>query len=473
MKLLFINLCIRESCKPIPPVGLGYIMTSVHRAGWKFDFIDIDLYRIKENEIKSILYKERYDVIAMGCIVTGYKYVKEMCDLIKDAREDTIIIVGNTVASSIPHILLNKTKADIAVMGEGDITIIELLDAIKCKRDLGNVKGICYRDGYKIVKTEERAVIKNIDEIPSVNWDLFDIEKYLEISKFNTAKPYPIEFDKIRMMPLNVARGCAFKCTFCYHAFKGKKYRVRSPEVVIKEMESLKIKYNVNIICFWDELTFYSKKQCEEFVDCIIKADLGIYYTACCRPNLFNEDDYELALKLKESGCYGLEFSLESADPEILKAMKKGTNADDFKRQTMVLQKAGIICWTSLVIGYPQETEETIRKTYECCLECNIYPSTGYLLPQPGTPMYDYAKERGIITDEEQYLLLSGDRQDLRINLTNISDEKLKETVKYYCKIVADKLNLGLDEKKLIKTDGAFIGIKSEQKSSPARAKRG
>lgn len=462
MKILFINLCIRESCKPIVPVGLGYIMTAVERAGIKFDFVDIDLNRITEKELKSILDKEKYDIVAFGCIVTGYKYVKNICNIIKKVRDDTVIIVGNTVASSIPEILLKNTKADIAVLGEGDITIMELLNAVEKSKELSSVKGICYRENGKIVRTENRPVIGNINEIPFINYDLFDIEKYLLLSKYAIPKPYPINFDEIRMMPVNVARGCPFNCTFCYHVFRGEKYRLRSPKKVVEEIIYLKEKYNINIISFWDELTFYSKKQCEEFVDCLIDADLDIFYTACCRPNLFNENDFELVMKLRKSGCYGLEFSLESANKEILKEMKKGTTVEDFKIQVKVLQKAGIICWTSLVIGYPQETEETIKETYDCCYECNIYPSSGYLLPQPGTPVYDCAIKEGKIRDIEEYLLTLGDRQDLRINLTKMDSEKLESLVKFHSLRISKKLNLGLTEDKLIKTDGAFVGVKKD-----------
>jgi len=107
---------------------------------------------------------------------------------------------------------------------------------------------------------------------------------------------------------------------------------------------------------------------------------------------------------------------------------------------------------TSLVLGYPQETPETIRKTFDCCIENRIYPSAGYLLPQPGSGMYDYAVENGFIEDEEEYLLKMGDRQDLRLNMTRMSDEDIEMEVLEGLKRCNEALNIGLDDDQLIKT---------------------
>ena len=159
-----------------------------------------------------------------------------------------------------------------------------------------------------------------------------------------------------------------------------------------------------------------------------------------------------MARKLRQAGCVSLGFSLESADKEILKAMNKNITVDDFITQTRVLQKAGINPSTSLVIGYPQETEETLQKTFDVCYDTGVYPSAGYLLPQPKTPIYQYAQKMGKIKDEEEYLFQMGDRQDFRINLTNMKQERIEELVKGHLKRIADKLGLGLTKEQLIKS---------------------
>ncbi|MFZ5987157.1 MAG: B12-binding domain-containing radical SAM protein [Bacillota bacterium] len=452
MKVLLINISLRPTSPTLlPPLGLAYIATAIHNAGYGLEILDIDAHRYTDNEVESMIREKDYDVAAMGCIVTGYKEVKKLCSMIKRYK-NVPVIVGNSVASSIPELLLERTEADIAVIGEGDITDIEVLKALEKKEDLANVKGIYYKKDGKIYKTPVREAIKDIDSIPFINWDLFDIDIYIEKSRIYMNEPYPVPYEELRSLPVNTARGCAFNCTFCYHVFKKDKYRVRSPRSVCEEMKLLKEKYGINYVNLFDELTFYSRKQCEEFADTLLKYDLGVFWKACCRGNLFKEEDIDLARKLKKAGCVGLGYSLESANGEILKAMNKKLDRNEFVEQTRVLRKAGLAVWTSLVVGYPQENEETLKETFDCCYDADIYPSVGYLVPLPGTPMYEYARKTGAIKDEEEYLLNSGDRQDFRINLTKLDHRSIEEIVKRNLKRISDKLELGLDEEKLLKT---------------------
>lgn len=452
MKILLINISLRpNSEKLLFPIGLGYIATAIERAGFKFEIFDLDSLRPSDEEIEEYIKKTDFDVVAFGCIVTGYKFVKKLADIIKE-HKDVPIIVGNSVATSIPEILLKNTKVDIGVIGEGDTTIIELLKAIENKTPLEEIKGIFFRKDKKIIFTLEREVISNLGELPFINYGLFDMQVYSKKYKLDIPEPYPIKFDLITALPINTARGCLFNCTFCYHVFKHKRYRTRSMEHIGEEIKYLQKKFGLNYAVFSDELTLYSTEQANEFADYFLKENLKIFWTADCRAGLIRENDLDLAVKLKKSGCVALGYSLESADEEILKKMNKRISVRDFEIQTRILQRAGISTCTSLVIGYPQETEETIKKTFDCCFDNNIYPSVGYLLPQPGTPMYDYAIRTRRIKDEEKYLLKIGDRQDFTINLTNMKQEKIEELVKIHLKRIAEKMGLGLDDEHFIKT---------------------
>ena len=268
--------------------------------------------------------------------------------------------------------MLSKTDVDIAIIGEGDVTIVELLKAIDQNKDLSTVSGIWYKKDGQIFENPLREPIVDISRIPFIDWSLFDVDLYIEKSKFYMNEPYPVPYEEIRSLPVNTARGCAFKCSFCYHVFKRNKYRVRSPESVCEEIKLLNKQYGINYINFFDELTFFSRKQCEEFINVMLKYDLGVFWKASIRGDLFRETDLELIKKFKEAGCVGLGYSLESADPEILKAMNKKLNPKQFIEQTNVIRKAGLEVWTSLVLGYPQETEETLKKTFDVCKKAEV-----------------------------------------------------------------------------------------------------
>jgi len=454
MNILVINVALRPlSPLKLFPIGLGYIVTAMKNVGITFDLLDIDAYRYSDTEVEAYISKKKYDVICMGCIVTGYKIIKNLTSFIKRVHPESKIIVGNSVATSIVDTLFEKTVIDIAVMSEGDETIIDLFNALSQSRPLEDVNGICFRKGEDIIRTPGRLLIRDISILPHIDYSLFDIEIYIETSKYAVNDPLPIPRESVRALPVNTARGCVANCNFCYHVFKDKPYRYRSPESIVGEIKYLIEKYNLNYIMFWDELTFFSKKQTLALVDKILEEKLKFYWVANCRGNLFNkEEDLDIMEKMKQAGCVSIGYSLESSDPQILKAMNKNVKVEQFAQQTALLRKAGIHAVTSLVIGYPGETQETIANTFDCCIENKIYPSVGYLLPQPGSGMYDYAVNNGFIKDEEEYLLMLGDRQDLRLNMTRMTDAELETAVFEGLKKCNRALNIGLEEGDLIKT---------------------
>ena len=453
MRVLIINVCLRGgNARLLLPIGLGYIATAVHNAGYEVEILDIDRFRLSEQQVKRELTTREYDVVLMGCIVTGYRYVKQLSHVIREAHPDATIIAGNTVASSIPYHLLTKTDVDIAVVGEGDVTIVQLLRCLKAKGDLGKVEGVCFKDHGRIQSTSPRAPIDDLDSLPFVNWDLIDIKGYIEKGKDNVNEPCPIPFGERKVLSLCTSRGCPYSCTFCYHAFHGYRYRWRSPEDALEELQRMKKKYDANFVNFWDEITFFRTDWTSQFLDLLLEADLGIYWNAGSRGDLLNAKNAYLARKMQKAGCVGLTYSLESANAEILRAMNKRIKSEQIREHKKLMDEAGLASWVSIVVGYPQETEQTLQETFDFCERNRIYPSTGYLLPLPGTSLYEYALRNGFIKDEEEYLMRVADRQDLHVNMCQIPTERLQEIVHDRLMRLNIQMNLGLTEDSLVKT---------------------
>ncbi len=453
MKILVINVCLRGgNARLRVPIGLGYITAAVTNAGYDVEILDIDRLRLSDDQVEAELANRKYDIVLLGCMINGYKKVKKITYLARKFSRSAIIIAGNTVASSIPKHLLDNTEVDIAVMGEGDFTIVELLDCIKAKDNLQKVDGICFKENGVFVETAKRDGVPDLDTLPIVNWDLFNAKSYIAKAKDGVNEPCPIPYEERRVMSLCASRGCAYSCSFCYHAFLGYKYRFRSPEHVLKELILMKEKYDVNYVNFWDEITFLKTDWCDGFLDLLLDADLGIYWNAGCRGDFLNDSNAYLAEKMKKSGCIGLSYSLESANQEILKAMNKRLNLDQISRHKQIMDNAGLASWVSIVIGYPQETEETLHETFDYCEKNRIYPSAGYLLPLPCTRMYEHALANGFIKDEEQYLMDVGDRQDLHVNMSQMTSETMESIVHDRLMQINKKLNLGLSEDSLVKT---------------------
>jgi len=442
LKLAMINICLRpDAVRRQLPVGFGYVLTALRRAGVEFDLIDMDINVMSMEELELFLNAGQYDAIGMGCIVTGFRSVREIASLAKEIRHDTVIFAGNSVATSIPELLLRNTDVDIAVIGEGELTVVELVRALEEGRDLRDVAGLGFLHDDAFCLTAERSLLPSLDAIGYPDWDIFDLEKYNKYASININQ---FSKESVLSYPLSTARGCPYNCTFCYHVFKGKKYRRYSDECIIGEIIRLHDRYRCDFVSFWDELSFPNLKTLERFITALDSLDFMPGWDAPCRAGLFRKEHLPLVRELKAHGCDNLAFSLENADPKILKAMDKRISVESFIEQCHVLQEGGVIPLTSVIFGYPQETSESIAKTLEVCRQCNIFPSVGFLLPLPGTPIYQWCLDTGKITDEVEYLMGVGDRQDFHINITEMPTDQLVGEVSDGLKLLASDMGLNL-----------------------------
>jgi len=232
-------------------------------------------------------------------------------------------------------------------------------------------------------------------------------------------------------------------------------------------------KYNVNYIHFWDDLSFASAIQVEKLCDAIIASGIKFKWVASCRVDLFSrarlsdEDSLRVAKKMKEAGCYSVGFALESGNKEILKMMNKEIEVEAFYETVHTLREAGVICQTTVLFGYPIETKETIKETFDQCLKAGLYPSIGFLMPLPYTVMYDYAKANGFITDEDRYLESITERQDICLNMTKMSDEEIMNEIKVGAAKLNEMLDLGLTEETYIRTKGYKNRLDNKKKQRP------
>jgi radical SAM superfamily enzyme YgiQ (UPF0313 family) len=485
LKLLFVNPSLRPDA-PIRylPVGLGYVVTSVKEAGFDFDLLDIDIGGYSDDQVEKFVATNKYDVVALGSIVTHYRWIKWFVRTVKRYQPGCKVIVGNSVGGSIPEILFHYAPVDIVVVGEGDVTIVEVLQHLNDGKSLGEadiplvplahtngdlpptvkgngVAGIVFRDAHgRIVNNERRKAAKFIDEFPYPDWDIFDVESYIEMCRGSAHDTVRFPKEEAVVVPVNTARGCVFKCTFCHYVFWDDPYRHRSAESIIGEIRRNKKKYGANYINFWDELSFHKLNVAERFVDHLIGADLDIHWTAAVRSDLFGRDDIpyddrrRVAEKFLDSGCVAVGYSLESGSDEILEAMNKRIKADYFGEQVSLLREVGIISNTSVVIGYPQETPETIAATMTMCEKNWIYPSVGYLLPLPSTGMWRHAVDNGFITAPDKFLTEMTERQDFVLNMTQMPEEQLRGEVTRWLKHLNQVFGNILEDEDLIRTGG-------------------
>jgi anaerobic magnesium-protoporphyrin IX monomethyl ester cyclase len=425
-KILFINPLVQAGIKrKTRPVGLAYVMTAAKNADIEFDFFDMYAHSLSLNHLRTHIQRNPYDIFSIGCLVTGLRVVRDIASIIRECRPGAKIIAGNTVASSIPELILRKTEVDIAVIGEGDVTIVELLRALRDGRKFQHIEGIAYLDHGEIRKNRPRACIPDINTIGFPDWRLFNNLCYNE----GIFSPVKKGDGRTVAYPLNAARGCPFKCSYCYHVFKADPYRRYSEDAILDEIRRLYNEYNASVIQFSDELTFPNISSIKRMVTGLEALPFNITWSAVTRPDLFRKKDVSLIRQMRDVGCLYLCMGLENASQEILDAMNKKVRVGRVIEHLTALQEGGVTPAVSVIFGFPQETPKTIRETYSLCERFNMVPGVGFLQPFPGTPIYDWSIQNRYIQDPFKYLLNTGDREVFHVNLTKMPTDEFIDIV--------------------------------------------
>jgi radical SAM superfamily enzyme YgiQ (UPF0313 family) len=192
MNILLINVSLRP-LSPVKmfPVGLGYIATAMKHAGFSFDLLDIDAYRYSDEEVERRIRRRKYDVVCMGCIVTGYRIVRDLAAVVRHHHPRALIVAGNTVASSVTETLLGRTEVDVAVLGEGDETIVDILRTME-KEGIWRTFPGSASEGRRIRRTSARPPIRDISILPFIDFFLFDAELYITNASTYVSDPLPV-----------------------------------------------------------------------------------------------------------------------------------------------------------------------------------------------------------------------------------------------------------------------------------------
>jgi radical SAM superfamily enzyme YgiQ (UPF0313 family) len=405
------------------PQGLAYVAAVLRDEGHEVEIYSQDLHHYPDSHLTKYLNKKRFDVIGVSIIAGYYQYRKLLAisEAINRSRNRPIYIIGGHGPSPEPEFFLNKTGADIVVIGEGEITVVELLGAIERSKPLKGIKGIAYKENGKVFINERRPLISNIDTLPFPAYDLFPMEYYRLLRM-----PHVSNSDFV--IPMLSGRGCKFRCTFCYRMDKG--FRPRSNESIIEEIKLLKKDYGITYIAFSDELLMSSVERTESLCRDFIKARLNIKWDCNGRLNYARTDLLKL---MKKAGCVFINYGIEAIDDNVLKNMKKGLTTKQIIKGIEATLEVGISPGLNIIFGNIGDNRETLRKGVEFLLKYDdgaqfrtIRPVT----PYPGSPLYYHAIEKGLIKDCEDFYENKHLNSDLlAVNFTDLSDDEFHEAL--------------------------------------------
>ena len=377
------------------PLGIAYISSSMKKAGYNVFTVNLNH---KEGDVftvmKELIKKNKIDVVAIGGLSFQYNTIRSVLEAAKQTDNKILTIVGGGIITSDPAAAMEALEyVDYGVIGEGEITITELCRALENAGDLSIIDGLIYKENKEYKITGSRKEITDLDSVPWPDYEGFEIKKYLG------ASPSISGLNRKNTVFMIASRSCPYNCTFCFHSV-GQKYRQRSLDNFFEELEYLVKKYNINSICLADELFSANRKRVSEF--CARIKINNIRWWAQFR---VDNIDLPLLLEIKSSGCDVMSFGLESADNRILKSMRKGTTVEEIESTLKLVYETGISFEGAFIFGDIEETWETANNTLDWWRNHSEYRITLNLITvYPGTYLYKYACEKGIIKDKVRFI---------------------------------------------------------------------
>jgi radical SAM superfamily enzyme YgiQ (UPF0313 family) len=407
MKIALINPPTKNSF-PQPPLGLAFIAAILEKNGHKVDIIDAQALEIDENEITKKV--AEFDIVGITSMTPTFNSAVEVTKAIKKVNNSCFVIMGGPHVTVLPEKTLKDVKeVDAIVIGEGELTIVELVDAIEKKKSFEKILGISYRKDGNIIINPPRPTIESLDILPIPAFHLLPIKNY---------RPYPPHGKKLPYMALMTSRGCPYRCTFCFKSIFGRKYITKSPKKIVEEIKYLIEKLGVKELLFYDDSFTLDRNRAIELCNEIIKNNIKIPWSCETRVNLV---DKELLEKMKEAGCYIISYGVESGDQTILNNLKKDITIEQAKNAFKLTKKVGILTVAYFMIGSPGDTNETIRKTIDFAKELDSdFAQFSICTPFPGSELFDNLSKKGIkIEDWDKASYVTSKSKAEPIPLTN------------------------------------------------------
>ncbi len=375
------------------PLGLTYIAAVLEQAGYQVEIIDLNMQKVKD-----IIFREKVngaDVVGITGMITEYSEIVRLVSSIKKIQPETTVILGGPLATTLPLELLQVTQTDFIVLGEGEKTIINLLSTIKNKNGYENIKGIAYRKNGVFILNDAVEPIEDMDTIPFPARHLLNIERYLG-NQFQSFGIDVKELGRVKCTNMVSSRGCPYNCTFCFKDMWGNRWRARSPQNMIEEIEELHNDYGVNGFFFNDDTFVLDKQRVFDFCNLIREKEIKIAWYCNGRVNLMTR---ELLTAMYDAGCLGIAYGIESGNQKILDSIKKQINLDQVRKVVKWTKEAGIHVTGYFMLGILGETRATIRETIDFARELDLdFHGFSLTTPIPGTELYESSIGAGLIS---------------------------------------------------------------------------
>ncbi len=417
-----------------PPLGIMYLAAYARQErGDESMLLDLRFSKRPLRDVYDAIRIFKPDVVGISAITLEAELIHHISRMTKKFSSNIPVIIGGPHATTFPEKVLADEKIDITVVGEGEETFIELLNAIDHKNKLSDVNGIAYKEADHIIHTPVRKFMDNLDVLPFPAWDKIDLKKYASVKSGSATRIRPY-------MVLFTSRGCPFRCTYCHNIF-GKKFRARSASNVLSEIKSLVDNYDIHDFEIMDDTSNFDRARLKEILHGIISLKNGLKLSF---PNGIRADivDEELIKLMKQAGTDEITVAIESASPRIQQYIKKNLNLEKANRTIEMAVDSGMFVKGNFMLGFPTETEEEIKATIDFACNSRLHVAAFFVVvPFEGTELAMQMEREGKIRSMIDYK--DYDYYAMPFNGSSIPDKRFFKLYRYaYAKFYTNPVRL-------------------------------
>lgn len=365
----------------LPPLGISYIGASLEKEGHEVRIIDAQALGLTRENLYYELKSFKPSLVGVTTMTPNLHGALEACQVAKSAG--TKVVLGGPHTELFPTECLSFDFIDYVILGEGELAMVQLAEALEEGLSLDTIEGLCYRGIKEAILINKVAIIKDVNSLPWPARHLLPMDKYSSIIGLHPTTT------------MITSRGCPFRCSFCYKQEIDKKIRFREATDVVDEMEMLVKNYKIKEIMFYDDVFTLKKEHVYGICEEILKRGLHVKWEAPTRADCVTADMLDLMAK---SGCLRVRFGIESGDRDILKLMGKQSNIEIAIKAVEAAKRAGLQTFAYFIVGYLHESQAQFNKTIELAkklpLDSVMFTAA---TPLPGTLLHKQAIEAGLI----------------------------------------------------------------------------
>ncbi|PWB49679.1 MAG: B12-binding domain-containing radical SAM protein [Candidatus Methanoperedenaceae archaeon] len=396
-----------------PPLGIASIAAYLKSKGFDAELLDMQALLMDEHELANKLLEIRPDVVGITAMTTTFPSALRASKITRKALPDAKVVLGGVHPTIEPGTTLESRYVDFVVRGEGEVVMEQLMTELEKGGNISQIEGLSYKHNGEVI-LKSKSPLVDINSLPMPDYGSFPVNEYIKHNQ---------SLRDIRCISVLATRGCPYPCSFCaVKETMGVRWRAKSPEKVVDELEYLKNKYDLEGFWFKDSILNMNRKWTSQFCEEIIKRKLDIIWQCNTRVDLIREEELKLMVK---AGLTELDLGIETGSPDSLKTLKKKVTIQQTK-EAVRLAKKYVKVFGFFMIGIPGETIDDVKMTFELAKELELDRSTWSIFqPLPGSELYESSLKEGTIKKED-WRCDNIHFTKCRYNLSRIPDEEIE-----------------------------------------------